>query len=230
MKILMLIIACDTHPLYKQLKIELKQNLYHPCVKTIFVQYSSNVNEITLVEDTLFLPGIESFESITRKTIDSIEYFLTDTTFTHVIRTNLSSFWIFPRLVDYLETREKTGLFTGFPGEIGYKAFVSGAGMIMSRDIAELLVTHRGKDSVYSYTEQDDVAISYGLRDLGVKITPDKSRIDLLTPYDFHKSKNSIPMDIFHVRLKQLKDRSVEPMFMKELIQIFSKNDLETTT
>jgi hypothetical protein len=228
MKLLVLVISGGLEPVFTQLKEQLRLNT-HPCVKTVFTEYSPNVNEMTLVDDTLILPGTESFEGITRKTIDAIEYFLSDTSFTHVIRTNLSSFWIFPRLIDYLETREKTELFTGILGDIGINAFVSGAGMIMSRDVAEVLVGNKGKGSVYTYALQDDVAISYGLRDLDFKLTPIKSRLDLLTPYTFDITKNCIPIDVFHIRLKQTEDRSLEPKFMKELIQMFSKNDLETS-
>ena len=221
MKILMLVIACDTHPLFKQLKIEWRKNL-HPSVKTIFIQYSPNVDKTILVDDdTLFLPGTESFEAITRKTVESIEYFLQDSSFTHVIRSNLSSVWHFPRLIEYLETREKTGLFTGVVGMDNSRYFVSGAGIHMSRDVAELLVKH--KEKVYTYNFQDDLAMSYALHDLGVKITSIQKRLDLLTPELFHSNKNRIPKNAYHFRLKQEGDRSLEPEFMRELIQLIQK-------
>jgi hypothetical protein len=223
----MLVIACDTHPLFKQLKIEWRKNL-HPSVKTIFIQYSPNVDKTILVDDdTLFLPGTESFEAITRKTVESIEYFLQDSSFTHVIRSNLSSVWHFPRLIEYLETREKTGLFTGIIGYIDENAFVSGAGIHMSRDVAELLVKY--KEKVYTYNLQDDLAMSYALHDVGVNITPSQNRIDLITPELFHSNKNRIPNSIHHFRLKQVGDRSLEPEFMREIIELITKNDLEMT-
>lgn len=221
MKILMLVIACETHPLFKQLKVEWRKNT-HPSVKTIFIQYSLNVNEIILVDDdTLFLPGTESFEGITRKTVESLEYFLQSTNFTHVIRSNLSSVWHYPRLISYLKTREMTGLFTGVMGMDNSRYFVSGAGMYMSRDVAELLV--RNKEKVYTYLFQDDLAISYALDDLGVKMTSSSNRFDLVTPELFETNKYSIPRNIHHFRLKQTTDRSVEPKFMRELIELFPK-------
>lgn len=221
MKILMLVIACETHPLFKQLKVEWRKNT-HPSVKTIFIQYSLNVNETILVDDdTLFLPGTESFEGITHKTVESLEYFLNYTNFTHVIRTNLSSVWHYPRLISYLNTRETTGLFTGIMGMDNSRYFVSGAGMYMSRDVAELLV--KNKEKVYTYLFQDDLAISYALDDLGVKMTSSSNRIDLVTPELFETNKYSIPRNIHHFRLKQFGDRSVEPKFMKELIELFPK-------
>jgi hypothetical protein len=217
----MLVIACETHPLYKQLKVEWRKNK-HLSVKPIFIQYSLNVNEIILVDDdTLFLPGDESFEGITAKTIDSIEYFLRYTNFTHLIRTNLSSVWHYPRLISYLKTRETTGLFTGFVGMENSRCFISGSGMYMSRDVAELLI--KNKEKVYSYPYQDDLAISYTLDDLGVKLTLSLNRIDLLTPELFDANKYSIPRNVHHFRLKQTKNRSVEPMFMKEIIELLPK-------
>ena len=221
MKILMLVIACETHPLFKQLKVEWRKNT-HPSVKNIFIQYSSNVDQITLVDDdTLFLPGTESFEGITRKTVESLEYFLNYTNFTHVIRTNLSSVWHYPRLISYLNTREMTGLFTGVMGTDNSRYFISGAGMYMSRDVAELLV--KNKEKVYTYLFQDDLAISYALDDLGVKLTSSSNRFDLVTPELFNVNKHSIPRNVHHFRLKQVGDRSVEPKFMKEIIELLPK-------
>jgi hypothetical protein len=217
----MLVIACETHPLFKQLKVEWRKNT-HPSVKNIFIQYSSNVDQITLVDDdTLFLPGTESFEGITRKTVESLEYFLNYTNFTHVIRTNLSSVWHYPRLISYLNTREMTGLFTGVMGTDNSRYFISGAGMYMSRDVAELLV--KNKEKVYTYLFQDDLAISYALDDLGVKLTSSSNRFDLVTPELFNVNKHSIPRNVHHFRLKQVGDRSVEPKFMKEIIELLPK-------
>jgi hypothetical protein len=220
MKVLILIISGGESPVYLEHKKVLRMNT-HPLITTRFIEYSNSVTEMTLVDDTLLLPGTESFEDITRKTIDSMEYFLQDKSFTHVIRTNLSSFWHYPRLISYLKTREMTGLFTGVIGMDNSRYFVSGAGMYMSRDVAELLV--RNKEKVYTYLFQDDLAISYALDDLGVKMTSSSNRIDLLTPELFETNKYSIPRNIHHFRLKQTTDRSVEPKFMRELIELFPK-------
>jgi hypothetical protein len=220
MKILVLVISGGECPIYNKNK-ELLQTNTHPLVTTRFIEYSQSVSEITLIDDTLLLPGSESLKLITYKTIDSIEYFLSDKSFTHVIRTNLSSVWHFPRLISYLETREKTRLFTGIIGDTGKNSFVSGAGMYMSRDIAEILIKYKKTAFICPY--QDDVAISYTLRDLGVNITPSQNRIDLITPELFNTNKHSIPRNIHHFRLKQEGDRSLEPEFMKELIELIPK-------
>lgn len=220
MKILMLVISGGKCPIYKNNRELLRTNT-HPLVTTRFIEYSQSVSKITLIDDTLLLPGTESFKSITDKTIDSIEYFLSDTSFTHVIRSNLSSVWHFPRLIAYLETRETTELFTGVIGNEGYGSFISGAGMYMSRDVAELLI--KCKNAACRYPYQDDVAISYALRDVGVNITLSQNRIDLLTPELFHTNKYSIADTIHHFRLKQEDDRSLEPEFMKEIIELIPK-------
>ena len=220
MKLLVLVISGGECPIYNKNK-ELLQTNTHPLVTTRFIEYSQSVSKITLIDDTLLLPGSESLKLITYKTIDSIEYFLSDKSFTHVIRTNLSSVWHFPRLIAYLETREKTRLFTGIIGDTGKNSFVSGAGMYMSRDIAEILIKYKKTAFICPY--QDDVAISYTLRDLGVNITPSQNRIDLITPELFNANKYSIPRNIHHFRLKQEGDRSLEPEFIKELIELIPK-------
>lgn len=218
MKVLVLVVSGGSEPVYKEHKRAWRTNS-HPQVKVIFIEYSQEVNRIILEGDTLLLPGKESFQAMTRKTIDSIEYFLEDKECTHVIRTNLSSVWNFPRLINYLLLLPTTGLFAGVIGRADPGAFVSGAGMHMSRDIADLLV--KNKEKVCSIQEQDDVAISIGLSALGVTFTSLQTRIDFTTVDLFNQNKNRVPPMMYHMRFKQENgDRSIEPTFMREMIRL----------
>ena len=219
MKVFVLVVSGGSEPVYKEHKKVWRTNS-HPQVKVIFIEYSQEVNQITLAGDTLLLPGTESFQAMTRKTIDSIQYFLEDKECTHVIRTNLSSVWNFPRLINYLLLLPTTGLFAGVIGGGGPGVFVSGAGMHMSRDIADLLV--KNKEKVCSIQEQDDVAISLGLSALGVTFTNLQTRIDFTTVDLFNQNKNRLTPMIYHMRFKQENgDRSIEPTLMREAMCLF---------
>lgn len=219
MKVLLLVASGGHFPVYKEHKKVLQTN-QHPQVKVIFIEYSQDVSQLTLDGDTLLLPGVESYESMTRKSIDSIEYFLEDKEFTHVIRTNLSSLWNFPRLINYLKLLPSTGLFAGIIGGGGTSRFVSGAGIHMSRDIAELLV--KNKEQVCSIQQQDDLAISHWLSSQNVTFTRLETRFDLTTKDKFEKYKSNLDPMIYHIRFKQDDgDRSIEPTLMREMISLF---------
>jgi hypothetical protein len=219
MKVLTLVVSGGSEPVYKEHKKVWRTN-HHPQVKVIFIEYSDDVSEITLDGDTLLLPGTESFQAMTRKTIDSIEYFLEDKEFTHVIRTNLSSVWNFPRLITYLKLLPSSGLFAGVIGGGDTSYFVSGAGIHMSRDIADLLV--RNKEHVCAIQEQDDLAISFWLSSQGVTFTRLETRVDFTSKERFDAYKNKLDQMIYHMRFKQENgDRSVEPALMREMISLF---------
>lgn len=216
MKVLVLVVSGGSDPIYKKHKSVWRQNT-HPQITSVFIEYSSSVTEITLHNDTLFLPGTESLIGMTRKTLDSLRYFLQDETFTHVIRTNLSSMWHFPRLIEQLELLPANNLFAGFLGH----TFVSGAGMYFSRDVCVLLLDHY--ESTCASTEQDDLAISNTLSSIGIPMTPLQARFDILTPEAMETFRSvSLPTRFHHFRFKQHGDRSVEPEFMQEVLRSFS--------
>jgi hypothetical protein len=227
MKVLMMIISGGDDPIYRKL-IPILQTNQHPQVRNVFIEYSQGVSEITLTGDTLLLPGIESYDGLTCKTIDSIEYFLRDESITHVIRTNLSSVWHFPRLLSHLETLRPSGLYGGVIGKYVTGDYVSGAGMYMTRDVALLLVKIKQRACEYPYI--DDVAIACALSAANVDITSIPTRVDLTSPALFHEKKNIVTGDLYHYRLKQSEDRSVEPNFMQELISILDSCVHSTST
>jgi hypothetical protein len=222
MRILLLIISGGVDPLYAELKEACRANITPPNVTRIFTEYSTDVTELTLKGDTIFLPGGEAYEGIIHKTICGIEYMLKDESFTHVIRSNLSSVWCFPRLVSHLEKQPKTRMFMGVIGTSLPRHFVSGAGMYMTRDVALQLVNIRYH--VHSYgIYNDDIAISFALADTGVGISSSAERFDFGLLHLFHENKHSLPESVFHFRMKLDDHRSAEPAIMRELMEILPK-------
>jgi len=218
MRVLLLVISSDTDPAYGGLRDMWRTYMHTHCeVDAFFIEYHP-VTGPWLDGDTLRLPGQESFANIRRKTLDSIEYFLRSPVYTHIVRTNLSSFWILPRLVDRLKLCPPTGLLAGvFLGQ-----GISGAGISMTRDIAELLLQR--KDIVYQsgpgYFEWDDVSFGRALHDV---TRTHFGRFDLPDYQLVREHIQQLPPDYFHMRLRQPDEanRKHEAQMMKTLIEIF---------
>ena len=130
--------------------------------------------ELDRENKTLFVKGDECLiPGILHKTVEALTYFLSLTpTYDYVWRTNLSSVLDFAGLQKYLSSLDKGGGFYG--GYIGKAAsgatvsgatesghlnpifFASGAGFLMSRDVALFLVENK---SLLRWDLIDDVAI-----------------------------------------------------------------------
>ena len=122
--------------------------------------------ELDMLNKTLFIRGDECLiPGILHKTVEALSYFLRERSsliippYNFVWRTNLSSVLDFEGLRRYLGTISSTGFYGGYVGKtVGEKDiwFASGAGFLMSRDVAEYLVSNR--DSL-RWDLIDDVAI-----------------------------------------------------------------------
>jgi len=93
--------------------------------------------------------------------------------FDYVLRTNLSSFFVFPRLFEFLKTLPKQRCYCG-SGE----GFGSGCGFLLSPDLVKMLVLH--KNELWNQSSNDDVSIGHFLQKKGVALLPAPRR-DLLT-------------------------------------------------
>ena len=110
---------------------------------------------------TLYVKGDECLiPGILHKTVEALSYFLsTDTTYTHVWRTNLSSVLDLVGLQQYVSISDKKmGFYGGYVGKAVNENifFASGAGFLLSRDVADYLVENKAS---LRYDLIDDVAI-----------------------------------------------------------------------
>ena len=136
-----------------------------PLLKQSQSQSLCNCLELDIANKTLFVKGNECLiPGILHKTVEALSYFLSmDPSIEFIWRTNLSSVLDFAGLQRYVEKTLSGGALTkGFYGGYIGKAvgenifFASGAGFLMSRDVAEYLVSNR--DSL-RWDLIDDVAI-----------------------------------------------------------------------
>lgn len=174
MQILVLIISSNTLPIYKYNKEiwRLYMNNF-PNIDSYFIEYNSELElESDILEkDTLYFKGIESFENIIHKTLKSIDFFINQITkkYDFIIRSNLSTVCDFHMLQKYLlELPIKNNIYAGHFGpyynlETYYFwfNFVGGTGIIMSRDICEMLLESSNRILAENFKNMDDIDIGF---------------------------------------------------------------------
>jgi hypothetical protein len=127
------------------------------------------VNKMNNFTD-IYFPFEESVKpGIFKKTIAFYEYLQsTGVSYTHMLRTNLSSFFKFEGLIDLLHTQDKTNLVLG---NCVNNAFPSGCGTVFSSDVIEKLLTlHSENQHLSSIPEYDDVIIGLMLTHLKIGV------------------------------------------------------------
>lgn len=134
-----------------------------PGVDGYFLHADPSLAARHLVERRRFtVRGPERADTILNKTLRAIEVLLTD--HDYVVRTNISSLYDFPLLAR--QTLPKDGLYAGHVIPEG-RGFVTGSGMILSRDVAKKLLVPAPPSVVLR--PQDDVAIYQILEAHGVR-------------------------------------------------------------
>jgi hypothetical protein len=147
---------------------------------------------------------------IINKTVLSMEALLLQSPdFDYVLRTNLSSFYHFPRLLKTLEILPRTRCYYGSSTNGDADAVGSGCGFIMSRDLALMLVEHK-QELLDRKQPQDDQIVGKFFFSHNIPLLQ-HSRLDLLSLDDWYSYQDKIPPDIFHFRIKVV-DRWAPPL------------------
>lgn len=119
----------------------------------------------------------EDFSLIAMKTIDAIQHILKDPDVHFVFRSNSSTIVNPVKLRQITQQFPGTRLYAGVIGRFGAISYISGAGILMSRDVCELLV--KGRNQI-RLDLVDDVAIGQYLSALHIPVK-DLSRADAPT-------------------------------------------------
>lgn len=218
----MLVISSDTFPVYAHHREVWKTYMKsHPEVDCYFIRYNLLTFVPTVTEDTLTLRGRERYDSIFKKTVEAMEYFLSRRLYDYVVRTNLSSVWDVPNLLTYLATAPRERYYAGqrTTHEASGLSFASGAGFILSSDVARLLLTYQQRGR--SLQELDDVAVAAVLASVGV-LPQNLPRVDFLSLAHYEEHNDKIPEGSFHFRVKHVRwdgDRMEEPEIMRRLLR-----------
>lgn len=161
-RVLILVIASFNNPAY----IQMKDIWERRCIPDMwFIRCKSELGdlfELDVENRTIFVKGDECFiPGILHKTVEAISFFLLHRkeVYDYVWRTNLSSVLDVKGLLSFVEKlQDDRGVYGGFIGKEPCTniLFASGAGFLMSRDVALDLVENK---RLLRYELIDDVAI-----------------------------------------------------------------------
>ncbi|MDE3046245.1 MAG: hypothetical protein KGJ02_06340 [Verrucomicrobiota bacterium] len=221
MKILVLVIASDNEPRYIELQ-KLWQLYMHydpEHVESYFIRADPQLRSTVQVKGDVVwsrtkecgLPGI------LMKTLLSLEHFLPRLKeFDFVIRTNLSSFYAFPRLLEFLETLPRKKCYAGPPARQD-GTVASGCGIIFSSDVVELLVKYKHRCLGLREMDYDDVVMWHVLSEL--RIDHIRTSYSLMRNIDDWNAfiSNALP-GVFHVRTVASPDAS---LLYSRLVNLF---------
>lgn len=191
-------------------------------IEFFFIYSCPNVDSITIDGMDFIVPGNESKKTILYKTIQFFKYIVKEfPECTHVLRTNLSSFYNFPLLLTTLRDLNKKEIVFGSKERYnGYADFPSGCGTTYSIDVIHGIceyfkgetkdVLRKGKA-----IEHDDLAIGEILRKLKIKII----NLDYVNLQRLSKDLAHIKDFIDGVKLKADNKRTVsfKPWFIEKI-------------
>lgn len=249
MKILMLIIACDNHstypnpyypnniennPVFPELQKNWRAYMHSDPehVEAYFLKSDPNLpSEYEIREDTIWVRQYETWiPGILNKTVIGMEALLPRLDeFDYVVRTNLSSFYIYPRLLDYLETLPREKCYCGMPYDYAGYLFVQGAGIILSTDLVRQIVEN--KYHLLNQSTIDDALLGIFLFHRGIGMMHvNPHRLDIPSLDHWESIKNHFPENVFHIRTKNEYGRRIpdEPYVQDQLIKIFYKDCVST--
>ena len=222
MRVLVLIISDDSHAVYKHLRNIWRSYMdINPAITCLFVRANPSLKKEWKVSDdgkTIYCRCQENFiPGILEKTVLALGY-LND--HDYVVRTNLSNFWIWDRLIDFLRTAPRQGFYAG---KVGCNPdHINGGGIILSNDVAKMLYSDR--NIIKRIPIIDDVAIWHYLVNIR-GITP--TSID--KRYDFVMRSSVPPLEeikdavndknIFAIRVKNQNREIVDVAIQQELLK-----------
>jgi hypothetical protein len=157
-KLLLLIIDSDGDPIYAKLRHiwSLYMHSDPKNIESYFIRSNPNMAVDYLIEgDTIFLRAEDSLvPGVITKTVMALEALSSriGTEFNFIIRSNLSSFYIFNQLLKYIEGLPTTKCYSG---SVLNSYSVSGCGYIISSDVAQMMIDNK-KFLMYAPWNDDD--------------------------------------------------------------------------
>lgn len=157
------------------------------------------------VEENLY-PGV------LHKTIFGLDYINNAYSYKHILRTNLSSFFIPDSLININKGLTDTNVYAG----VCTPTYVSGAGFWLSKDHVNYILNNRAN---INFNMMDDVAIGDLLKNFPKRDLPRYDICDISTHIDVESILPSIK-NHYHIRIKS-RNRHVDVVTMKNLTAKF---------
>jgi hypothetical protein len=164
--LIILILYSTDFPIYKYNKFILKEYITSSNeILSILIKYDNDIDEeIKFIksENLLLIKGDEKYdcETIFNKTIKALKFCYENYKFNYILRTNISTFWVYDNLLNFLKLDNKRNYIYGWKvshlnntGEKEY--FISGTGIIIQYKLLPTLFNHNEFTCI-----MDDVEIS----------------------------------------------------------------------
>lgn len=217
-KTLVLIICSDDLPVYFGL-----QNIWRSYMhldperfECYFIRGNPNLKtEFKIENDVIWSKTEENLiPGILNKTILSLAALQPRLhNFDYVLRSNLSSFFVFPRLFEFLKQAPKEnfycGIHHGYGSYILNEGWICGAGIIMSIDLANLLLRKKSSLIDLNHHHNDDIVIAELFLKHDIKMHSGKY-LEIYNWETWERVKDNIPEDVFHFRIKTPPSSRVE--------------------
>jgi len=172
-KAIMLVLASDNAPIYKELRKVYQAYLHENANIKVFMVYGDGT-EFDATQDDLIYPDVAEnyYPGMITKTIKAIQHIDENYDYDFLIRTNISTFWDFDRLLKRLDIQPLENCFTGTIRGCKHKGeaspqYISGTNLVLSRDLVVKMISH--KDELLSWDLPEDWAMSKLFIDSGLK-------------------------------------------------------------
>ena len=218
MKLLICVIANNTpeyNKLYKGVK-DTWGSIKIDNIKILYIYGTPNIDPY-IVDDKLYIDVEDTFQNIGYKTLKMFDYINKNYSYDYIFRTNLSSYIVQDKLLEYLDDKPVDKFFNAV---IGYHPngikFASGAGYIISKDIVETILEIK---NLWDHNFMDDVALGkLILENTDIQLTS-ANRIDY---DDVSQVREYNDPKIYHFRCKTHKiDRNNDVAIFKRLHSIY---------
>lgn len=221
----MLVLAGGDDPIYR--KMEALWLMYmnsHPDIDCYLYKGDYAMKEefrLDISSKILYIKIYDSFETVLEKTVRAFKFFESQfDNYDFIYRTNMSSFIVFDRYIDYCNSiKERENFCSAVVGRHLSHPFPSGSGFTITPDLVRRFITNRYDDAEL----MDDVAIGFALTQWGIEIRAAK-RIDLLYNGAIMASNLTDP-SFFHFRLKS-NSREYDAQIYEYLVKRFYSNSL----
>ena len=215
-KTLVLIIASDKELIYRELqkvwRVYMHSDPEH--FEAYFIKSDPKLPvKYKLDGDTIWSRSVENIiPGVLNKTILSLEYLsarIQAGEFDYILRTNLSSFYIYPGLLDYLKSCPTTKFYGGSDAHSGKFGAImadgSGSGFLFSPDLAQLLINNSA--TLINHTWPDDIAIAQFFRRHKILLQP-HPRVNIYTSQDWKIHQHKLTQANFQIRVNHKNSKS----------------------
>jgi GR25 family glycosyltransferase involved in LPS biosynthesis len=237
-KLIMLILDSNNLDIYDYnreiYKIYMNSN---PEILSFFIKYNENIKTnifVSIEESTIYIKGKEEFtgKAIFNKTKEAIKYVNENYKFDYLLRTNISSFWIFPKLLEYLKTKVPDHVFGIKLNSMQNNEtfhFISGTGIFIPKKLLNLLINHE-----FSKFNDDDIEISHIyeknniiLRDSRRSNNNFMVKFEEKTIEDIDEKIKKIPENVIYFRIKNENRNVLDNYILNFLIKKYYNNENE---